>query len=256
MGEGLAHAEVVEWRLGRVQEDQRLVVGPGGAVDTDVVALQELDDGRIARVRVELDVTRFERLAATLLLGDHLEGHGVEVREALVSPPVVVVADHAHRIALVPLLEHERAGADERVVVADRVGRHHRAGLSGQHEGVGGPRSGHRDPDRQVVDLGDLFDGTDGEPDRGRGPERLEVGDDRRRVDRLAVVETDVGPQGDRPLREVVVGREVLGQVGDPVVVHVDRHERVVHRPHRPQRSGVDGVGQVPTGAVGRQART
>jgi hypothetical protein len=112
--EGTPHAHVEQVRL-RVPDVEQpvagLAVGGGLPLHDPVGAPQVVDD--VARRGVHgVDVAVEEGVLASLAVGDHPELDAVEVRQSLVSPPVVVVPRGHEGASRLVGLEHERSRAD------------------------------------------------------------------------------------------------------------------------------------------------
>lgn len=150
-----------------------------------------------------------------------------------------VLLDDQAAVAL-PAVEDERAGAHGvgAQVVAVLGGGGGGEGPPGGERQERGPRRvglGQRVADGQVVDHLErhaLVRG--GRLGAGLAVVVVDVGLQRLGVERRAVVERDVGPQLQRPLREVVAGLHRLGQVRLELAVDVALHQRVVERVARP----------------------
>jgi hypothetical protein len=132
------------------------------------------------------------------------------------------------------------------------------AAADGQAEQVGEAGVGRV----QLVGDGEVVDDHHlhvGQAAGGVGARRLEVVvEDRLQrlgVEGRAVVKRDVGPQFERPLGEIGVGLDRLGQIRLHLAVGVDTHQRVVDRVrHRDARIGEAAVAGQPTVGLGLEA--
>ena len=237
LGQRFAHPHVVERRPLDVELDVRQAASRG-LLNLQACVLGLLHRGRV-RGLDQVDAAGLERLQPHVGVGDEPEHDRVEVGQLPavgVLLPVSRVLDHSDVVARLELahLEGPRPHRVEREVgtlVLDRRRRRHVADAAGQEGGKDHVRRVELEDDgRRVgrVDRDDVLHVVVAGAVGGRVLQAREVGLHRVRVERRGVLEGHARRQRHRPLREVGVGRERLGEVRHDLAVLVVAHEGVV----------------------------
>ena len=247
VGNRKSRVPVVERRLGGIEQpvaELGVLLGLQLLERAALLGSAQRVDLLCTRVVASSELTGLECVQAGLCVRVRLEGDRVQVRElvaVLVLAPVVGVLDHGELVVDLPLLELERAGADQVAVTGGRVvelglAHHPEAARAVEERREGRPRGDGRDVHRQVVDDRHVLDVLQDEEEQQRlagrvlAPKCVEVVLDDGGRERRAVAELDVGTDLDRPVLVAGVARDGLGQVRDVLAVGVRCCERVVDR--------------------------
>src|SRR5437867_4978135 len=249
----LAHLHVVEGWLARVDHQQVDHAGVHGRADELRRPLLELLGDGLGRLAGKRHVhpPGLERRHRSAALGDDQIAQPVEIRPSLHE--VARVLDVLDELALAPLLDLERPGADAAGAVARRrhVSGVDRREAGGEHEQERRLRALETDDHRARIDRLDAVDvdvplvpgiGPQLRRRIGRLPQHVERVLDVRGAERPAVVPGDVAPQREHQLAVVLLPRPALGQLADDRVGavrglgRIEEHQVAEARHGRPHR--------------------